>query len=132
MNNFTNGKYRTVLGASESGSIGRETKIILATEVSYRKAVEQVIFLATDSKDLVSTIKSNRADSTINWYAAAMRDNNSAAVDVLRLDEAIAPPHELILGLLKTSHYPMLAQRFMAVVGSDEGQSLLSRSGFGE
>jgi molybdate transport system substrate-binding protein len=132
LNNFTNGKYRTVLGASESGSIGRETRNILKTAGLYTKAVEQALFMVTDSKDIEKAIKENRADLTINWHAASLQDGNSAVVDVLSLDNSIAFHHALILGVLKTAHYPELARRFMALASSMEGQSIFLRYGFGK
>ena len=132
LDNFINGKYRTILGASESGSIGRETRLILNSEGTYRKAVEQALFLAIDSKDLEAAIKENRADLTMIWNAAALRDNNRVAVDILRLDESTAPSHVLMLGLLKTSQYPELARRFIVLAGSSEGQNLFLRYGLGE
>jgi len=131
LDNFINGKYRTVLGAPESGSIGRETRIILNMEGLYRKAVGQALFLATDSKDLENAIKENRADLTLNWYAAALRDNENA-VDVVPLEKSIAPPNVLTLGLLKTSHHPELARHYMALMSSSAGQDIFSRYGFGE
>ncbi|MDX2494910.1 MAG: substrate-binding domain-containing protein [Desulfuromusa sp.] len=132
LNNFVNGRYRTVLGAAESGSIGRETKLILNIGGNYRKAVKQALLLATDSKDIERTIKENRADLTMNWHAAALYGDNNDVVTVLRLDESIAPPHVLFLGLLKMSHDPVLARRFMALTGSDEGRALFSRYGLGK
>ena len=132
LNNFINKKYRTVLGAAKSGSIGKETRLIFAIEGTYKQAAEQVLFLAIDSKDLEVAIKENRADLTMNWNAAALHDNNSAAIDILRLDESIAPPHVLMFGLLSTSHSPKLAQRFMSFAGADEGQNIFLRYGLGE
>ncbi len=131
LDNFINGKYRTVLGAPESGSIGRETRLILSMEGLYRKAVGQALFLATDSKDLENAIKESRADLTLNWYAAALRDKENA-VDVVPLDELVAPPHVLALGLLKTSYHLELARRYIAFASSSTGQAILSRYGFGE
>lgn len=55
--------------------------------------------------------------------------DNRGDVDILRLDESIAIPHVLMLGQLKMSHYPALAQRFMALFGSDEGRALFSHYG---
>ncbi|MCD6582018.1 MAG: substrate-binding domain-containing protein [Desulfuromusa sp.] len=132
LKNFVNGKYRTVLGAAESGSIGQETRLILDVEGIYRKAVEQALFLATDSKDIEVAIKEKRADLAMNWNAAALWGDNSVVVDVLCLDELTAPPHVLMLGLLKTSHYPVLARRFITLASSDEGQALLLRYGLGD
>ena len=132
LKNFVNGRYRTVLGAAESGSIGRETRIILNLEGIYRKAVKQALILATDSKELESVIKEKRADLTMNWNAAVQWGDNPDYVDVLRLDESIAPPHVLVLGLLKMSHYPVLARRFMTFADADEGRALFSRYGLGE
>ncbi|MEA3544415.1 MAG: substrate-binding domain-containing protein, partial [Thermodesulfobacteriota bacterium] len=132
MNNFINGQYRTILGASESGSIGRETRLILNSEGFYRKAVAQALFLATDSRKLVTAIEENRADLTINWHAATLSGKNRTLVDILPLDNIVAPPQVLILGLLKTSHHFELTRRFMQLAGSDQRQALLSRYGFGE
>ena len=132
LNNFINGKYRTVLGIPESGSIGRETRNILKTAGLYTKAVEQAIFLVTDSRDIEKVIREKRADLTINWYAATLQKDNRAVVDVLSLDNSVAFPHALILGMLKTTHHPELARRYMALAGSAEGKTIFSRYGFGE
>ena len=128
LNNFINGKYRTILGTSESGSIGRETRFIFSVEGIYQEAITQAILLATDSKDIEQAMGANQADLAINWSAATLnaRDNQ---IDILRLDDAIAPPHTLSLGLLKTSYHPALARRFMAWINSKEGQVILSRYG---
>lgn len=130
LNNFINGRYRTILGISENGSIGRETSLILSVEGIYQDAINQAVLLATDSKDIEKAVSENRADLAINWAAATVvyRDNR---VDILRLDDEIAPPHPLSLGLLKSSYYPALARRFMMWTSSEEGQAVLSRYGLG-
>ena len=128
LNNFINGKYRTILGTSESGSIGRETRLIFSVEGIYQEAITQAILLATDSKDIEQAMGANQADLAINWLAATFTDRDNQ-IDILRLDDTIAPPHTLSLGLLKTSYNPVLAQRFMAWISSKEGQAVLSRYG---
>jgi len=131
LNNFINGKYRTVLGAPESGSIGKETKEILSTQNMYDKAAAQALFLATDSKDIEKSIEENQADLTINWYAATLQEGKISAVDIIRMDDSVVPPHLLSIGLLETSHHPELARRYMALACSAEGQAVFARFGFG-
>ncbi|MEA3363527.1 MAG: substrate-binding domain-containing protein [Thermodesulfobacteriota bacterium] len=128
LDNFVSGQYRTALGSTESGAIGRETRLILSIEGIYRKAVAQAVPLAMDSRDLENMINDKRADLTINWKAAVQGSNRA---DILPLDESIAPPHILKIGLLKVSHYPQLARRFMELAESDSGQACFSRHGLG-
>lgn len=132
LKHFTDNRYRTVLGAAESGSIGRETQLILSAVGIYKQAIDHAIFMAVDSKDIVRTIADKQADLSINWYASALTERNRELVDALLLDESIAPRHPLRLGLLKTSYNPALANRFMTFAGSLEGQSIFIRHGFGE
>lgn len=131
LNNLTNQKYRTILGSPDSGSIGRETKRILQKAGLYDQALDNTLYLTSDSKGLKQAIIDNNADLTLNWYATAIWQENSNKMDVLRLAEAIAPPHHLILGVLKYARHPDLAQRFITFAASTTGKEIFERYGFG-
>jgi len=130
LNNFTNGCYRTVIGALDSSSIGLETEHILGKLGLYQQAVEQVMFFAVDSKDIVQAVEEKTADRVLNWTAAVLSEKKNNKVDVLPLNNIIAPLHPLILGVLKTSYDRELARRFIELAGSEEGQQIFARYGF--
>lgn len=130
LNNFINGRYRTVVGARNSGSIGRETEQILRNAGIYERAVEQSLFLAVDSKEIVQAVAERTADLGLNWVAAARVEDYADNVDVLILSDGIAPRHALTLGVLKTTYDRELARRFMVFAGSEDGQRIFVRYGF--
>jgi len=132
LNSFLNHDYRTALGVPDSGSIGKETKKILAQAGIYDQAIIQARYLTTDSKGLTNAITDNKADLIINWRATAMWSNNRKLMDIFLLDEAIAPPHKLTLGLLSFSSQPEIARRFMELASSPEGLKIFADYGFGE
>lgn len=131
LNNFVTLHYRTVLGLPQSGSIGQETQRLLGALGLYKQAMAKATILACDSKDILRAVASDEADLALNWYAAAVSDDNRS-VEVLELDKAVASPHILRLGLLKYSYDPALAKKFIAFTLSPAGQQLLARYGFKE
>lgn len=132
LKNLTKGVYRTVLGAPDSGSIGKETKRILDRAGLYDKAVERALYLTEDSKGLKQAIEEHKADLIINWYATALWPENRDIMDALLLDNSIAPAHNLILGLLEFSNHPEIARHFMELAVSAEGQTIFTNYGFGQ
>lgn len=126
------GDLDIVLGAADSGSIGKETKKILEQAGTYQTAIDRTLFLTSDSKGLTEAIKTGKADLTLNWLATTYWQENSAEIDALRLPEALAPPHQLMLGLLKYARHEQLAKRFMSYASSDEGQEIFTSYGFAQ
>jgi len=88
------------------------------------------IYLTTDSKDLIKALMKEKADLVVNWYAVGLRPENVPLIDALRLPDDVAPPHRLVLGLLKFSAEPDLARRVMDLASSTEGQKILKAYGF--
>ena len=127
-----NPDYRTVLGAPDSSSIGRETKKILDQAGIYDQAIEKTLYLTSDSKDLDASIADNKADLIINWRATGMWEKNKDVMDILLLDKKTALPNKLILGLLSFSSQPEIARSFMELASGAEGQDIFARYGFGE
>lgn len=131
VNNLIDPKYRVVLGSPESGSIGRETERILSRICIYQQALNNTLFLTADSKGMTQAIRDNNADLALNWYATAKAEENIPFLDALPLDEDMAPPHKLVLGLLKFSPYPDIARRFIEIASSEQGQTIFKTYGFG-
>jgi molybdate transport system substrate-binding protein len=128
--NLTNKQYRVVLGSAESGSIGRETERILGPLGIYQEALDNALFLTSDSKGMVKAILDKNADLVLNWYASSVWEENRPFMDGLLLDDKVAPPHKLVLGLLTFSPYPDIARRFMELASSEQGQEIFARHGF--
>ncbi len=132
LDSLLNMDYRTVLGAPDSGSIGRETKRILSKAGIYEQAIDHALFLTSDSKGLRQAIVDGTADLTLNWYATAFWAEGGDQMDVLRLDESIAPSHPLVMGVLKCSTNSELARKFIHLAQSPSGHESFQQHGFGE
>ncbi len=128
--NLIDKKYRVVLGSAENGSIGKETERILNRLGLYQQAIENALYLTADSKGMVQAIHEKKADLVLNWYATALWDENKQFMDALPLDDDMAPPHKLVLGLLTFSPYPDIARSFLTLAGSDQGKEIFARHGF--
>lgn len=131
LKNLTNKEIRTVLGSADSGSIGKETKRILTKYGLYKAALDNSLYLTSDSKGLRQAIKVGTADLTLNWAATASWQENREFMDVLPLADSIAAPHQLILSLLVYSKEPTLAQQLFDFIGSERGKQTFVNYGFG-
>lgn len=67
---------------------------------------------------------------TINWRATAFWPENKEFIDVIELDEKIAPKKKLVLNLLSFSKYPKIAKSYMDFTASKEGQAIMEKYGF--
>jgi molybdate transport system substrate-binding protein len=130
LHNLLNKKYRTVLGSTENGSIGKETERILNGIGIYQQAIDNALYLTADSKGMVQALHKQKVDLVLNWYATALWEENKPFMDALQLDDDIAPPHKLVLGLLTFSPYPDIARSFLALAGSKQGKDIFASHGF--
>jgi molybdate transport system substrate-binding protein len=121
--------YTVVIGNPDSGSIGKETKKILASAGIYDDVLKNIHEMTTDSKRLVEVLKNKEADLVINWYATSVWDQNSKHIDTLSIDDKFAQKKRLVLGLLSSSRYPKIARKFMAYAASQEGQRIFDKYG---
>ena len=128
--NFVNPDYAVVIGAEQSGSIGRETKKIFTQVGIYEQVLSNALYLTTDSKGLSRAIRNQEADLVLNWKATAFLPENRALIDVLPLDAGLAPRRPLILGLLNYSQHKTIARRFLEFAQSAQGQEIFRRYGF--
>lgn len=130
VNNLLDKKYRVVLGSAENSSIGKETERILSRIAIYQQALENALYLTADSKGMVQALKEQKADLVLNWYATSLWEENKPFMEALQLDEDMAPPHKLILGLLTFSPYPDIARSFLDLAGSEQGKKIFADHGF--
>jgi molybdate transport system substrate-binding protein len=74
-------------------------------------------------------LKKGEADLVINWYATSTWEGNEPYIDAIPIDESLTKKNRLILGLLTTSKYPDIANKFMDYAASIEGQQIFVRHG---
>lgn len=132
LDNLFNPNYYVLIGNPDSGSIGKETRRILESAGIYDAVVENARELTTDSKDLAVALVDDRADLVINWYAVSTWEENSEHIDVIPLNEEIAPPKTLILASLTTAREPELAKLFIEYAVSEPGKAIFAKYGFAE
>lgn len=125
-----NEELSVVLGNDQSGSVGLATKKLLEKFNLYEKAIMNATFLATDSRNLISAIKENKADLTLNWYATIFWDENKDFAEVISLDENLSNKSKLVINLLKTSKNPLLAKKFMDFASSQRSRDVFKDFGF--
>ena len=129
LDNLMRKDYYVVICNPDTGSIGKETKKILERKGIFEEVQANACELTTDSKKLITVLKEKKADIIINWYACSTWEENEPYVDVLTIDEKYAEKKKLVLGLLKTSKYPEIAQKFMDYAASDSGRELFKKYG---
>lgn len=130
LENLADKKYRVVIASSKSSSVGKVAENILRSHSLYQKVLNNALYLTTDSKDLMLSIRNKKADLALNWYAVAQWDENREFMDALLLHEKDAPCNMLILGLLRFSVYPDIATHFMELASSPQGRKIFGRYGF--
>jgi len=128
--NLAHEQYAVVIANPESGSIGRQTKKVLEKKGVWEEVSANVIYLTTDSKDITKAIKSGEADVGINWYATAFWPENRDYIQAIPFDPALSPRKKLLLGLLRFSRHPKIAERFMAYASGPKGREIFKAYGF--
>lgn len=129
LNSLKNPDLYVVIGNPNSGSIGKETKKILTAANIFDEVMSNAKEMTTDSKRLISVLKKGEADLIINWYATSIWEENAPYVDSIPIDERLAKKKRLVLGLLTTSKYTDVANKFMDYAASLEGQQIFDRYG---
>ena len=129
LENLTRKEYAVVIGNADSGSIGRETRVILERKGIYDAVLQNTMKLTTDSKDLVKVLVTKEADLVINWHAVSTWEENQSYMDVLYISPEFAGKKNLVLGLLKFSQNPAAARKFMALASSETGRAIFKKYG---
>ena len=119
-----------IIGNSQSGSVGLESKQMLDREKLYPEVIAKAAFLMPDSRALNLSLKRGEADLALNWRATAFFQDNEPYIDVVDLDPKVAQPQALLLNQLTFSQYPALARKFTDFVVSPAGQAVFRKHGF--
>ena len=127
LRNLSDQRYAVVIPNPESCSIGRESKQILEDLNLYQATLNNAVYMTTDSKDLIKALKEKKADLILNWQSQAFWPENREAVEILPLDKKFTSRRALVLGRLKFSEHPDIANKFMHLAKSPEGQSIFRR-----
>ena len=122
-------KFGVVIGDPDSGSIGKEARAILERAGMFEAVVQNAMMLATDSKDILKSIKSGQADVGINWYATYTWGDNSDFVDVVEIDPSLAKSKTLVLGTLKYTRYPEICRAVQELASSEQGHDIFRKHG---
>ncbi len=130
LDELTNPTLKVVLGNAESGSVGNATKKVLTLYGNYKEAILNTIFLAPDSRNLIQSIKENKADLILNWHATIFWDENKDMVEALEIDEKYTNRSKLVLTLLNTSKNKPLAKKFLELASSAKGKATFRKYGF--
>lgn len=133
LEDLVNPKLGVTLCDPNSGSIGKMTKKILEKYKGknfFFDAYDNVTMIGTDSRNLNKALIDKHADVTINWRATAFWPENSPYVDIVPIDEKLAPKKRLVINLLSFSKYPDIAQAFMRYAKSIQGQEIMKKYGF--
>jgi len=128
LKDLANPDLNVILARAASGSIGKESEVILTNAGILDDVLDNVLFFTTDSVDLVSAILTGKADVTINWRATAALKENRGHMDIINISEAKA--ERLVFGLLKYSKNARLTREFMAFAVSPAGKEIFQRHGF--
>ena len=130
LDELTNENLNVVLGNSESSSVGRASKNVLAKFDLYKKAILNSVSLGSDSRNLIESVKTGKADLILNWYATSFWEGNKNFVDAIELEEKYSAKSKLVFNLLSTSKNPELSKKFMEYAASKEGRAVFKKYGF--
>ncbi len=123
----------TILCDPQSGSIGAMTEKILKKfkgEDFFNKAYAKAVEIGTDSRNLNSVLIDKQADMTINWIATAYWKENRKFIDIIKLDDKLAPKQKLVISILKFTKYPDIAKAIIEYASSKNGMKIMKGYGF--
>lgn len=122
-------RLKIVISSAEASAIGLETKAILDKSGIYQDVLDNALFLTTDSKGLTKALRNKDADLVINWKSVGFWPENRETMLYVPLDD-IAERRPLVMGLLKYSEHPQLAEKLMQFASSEKGRSIFRKYGF--
>ena len=105
-------------------------KKILDKAGIYQKVVGNIVTYAADSRNMNNMLINKTVDLILNWRATASFSENKELVDVIILDEAIAPKNRLQINLLSFSEHKDLSLKFMELASTKEGAAIFEKYGF--
>ena len=135
INDLLRKDLNTILCNPYSGSIGKMTKKLLTTykgEEFLEDAYDRAADIATQSKMINNALINKKMDLAINWRATSFWENNKKYIDIIEIDDKIAPKKKLVINLLSFSKNSVIAKDLMKIAASKQGQSIMKKYGFWE
>lgn len=120
---------KVVIGTDNSGSIGKETRVVLQQQGLYTAVSQKALYMTTDSKGLVRALRKQDADVVLNWRAVIHAKDNSLYMDEIRLPAEQVTRNVLAMGLLIFSNNPEISLYFLELAASDIGRKIFARYG---
>ncbi|ADD67939.1 extracellular solute-binding protein family 1 [Denitrovibrio acetiphilus DSM 12809] len=130
LSQLAEGDLRLIIGAPESGSVGKETMYLLQKYGIFHDVALQVHSFAADSKKLASAIRDNDADIAINWRAVGYTLKNRDFMDAIDIDSPYIRKVPVVMGLLKYSVDTGCPVKFMNMAVSEKGRQIFHKYGF--
>ena len=82
----------------------------------------------TEARDVITHVASGEVDAGFGWLSDAR--TSGSKVETFDLPQALSPPVEFPIAVLKSSQQTELAQQFVDIALSAEGQAILKQYGF--
>ncbi len=121
---------KVVIGADNSGSIGKATQLALTQKGIYDHVTNKALYMTTDSKGLTQALREGKADVVLNWRAALYTKDNNSSIDEIRLAKQEVIREKLVMGLLTNSQHPELGRYFLKLASSKKGKQIFLHYGF--
>jgi molybdate transport system substrate-binding protein len=116
------------VGEAEALAVGRLTEKMLKELGLYDDVMKNVVLTAGSASKLVLPLAMGNLDAEINWMATTMAfadKVDSIQIDPEKLKYSVAP-----IGMTVYSKNKEAAKKYLAFVGSKEGQDVFARFGF--
>jgi molybdate transport system substrate-binding protein len=124
---------RLGIGASELGSIGKITQKVIEEKWGkefYQKMSFNALYFAVDSRDMNSLFTRGKIDAGITWKPALSALLQQKKATIVTFHNAINTTRNIMISTLRYSTQQSEAKRFIDLILSDIGQSILADKGF--
>lgn len=130
LDNLTDPSLAVAIGHEALGSVGGETRRILMEKGNYQEVIKNVAMMASDSKGMTSALREKQVDLVLNWRSVRFFKDNDQFIEEVLIEPGYAIEHPLVIASLKYSKFPYLAELFLNLCASKEGQHIFRKYGF--
>lgn len=116
------------IGEEEALAVGRLTKKMLMDLDLYEDVMKNVVLTAGSASKLVLPLAMGNLDAEINWMATCLAFADK--VDIIKIDPQKLKYSVAPMGMTVYSKQKEAAKKYLAFVGSDEGQEIFAKFGF--
>ncbi len=128
LDDFISDDINVIIGAPQSGSIGKAAKSVLIKykDKAYYDLVAKRATLAEESSAVAQALLSGDADAAISWKASAYGKD----IDIVEIPSNIAAKKRLKITLLSFSKNKEVAKDLINFAASTEGKVIMNKYGF--